>query len=486
MHCRPACIWHFPQPVWLVNGYRKQILILVGGKNRRSSEPKPTFQGVSLSGGQFTKRKPIYESFLDFIPNHNFPESIYKVLERKERHVLQMENKVQKIKGSRRGLTFSFVSQETDFIPGTHYRYAVYPDEGRVVILPSTDGGNTVSKKKVGLQMKSLIDLRSKEIRELTAKADRMEIEFCDGYIEVSMIAKAENQICAVIGKIAVAPQLAKAAGCEAAEFVQSKLPRIHPWTDERVHKEIPDVIRTISLFSGAGMLDYAFAKDPCFEIVYAAEYAHDAVTTYRGNIGDHIHECDIRSLHGSDFPKADLMIGGPPCQPFSAANRHDSARGDNHPEGDMFKHYLRLIRESGVKAFLIENVPALLSDKGRYYLDLIRHMLPDFTTKSKLITDCDVGGYTKRKRAIIIGSRIGEPMIPELFFKPARTVGDALRNVDHSWPNAEDITVSSETVKRKISMIPEGGNWRDLPEEYWTKVFIPICIVGSTVTNHL
>ena len=76
-------------------------------------------------------------------------------------------------------------------------------------------------------------------------------------------------------------------------------------------------------------MLDYAFAKDPCFEIVYAAEYAHDAVTTYRGNIGDHIHECDIRSLHGSDFPKADLMIGGPPCQPFSAANRHDSARGD-------------------------------------------------------------------------------------------------------------------------------------------------------------
>lgn len=169
-------------------------------------------------------------------------------------------------------------------------------------------------------------------------------------------------------------------------------------------------------------MLDYAFAKDPCFEIVYAAEYAHDAVTTYRGNIGDHIHECDIRSLHGSDFPKADLMIGGPPCQPFSAANRHDSARGDNHPEGDMFKHYLRLIRESGVKAFLIENVPALLSDKGGYYLDLIRHMLPDFTTKSKLITDCDVGGYTKRKRAIIIGSRIGEPMIPELFFKPART----------------------------------------------------------------
>ena len=136
-----------------------------------------------------------------------------------------MENKVQKIKGSRRGLTFSFVSQETDFIPGTHYRYAVYPDEGRVVILPSTDGGNTVSKKKVGLQMKSLIDLRSKEIRELTAKADRMEIEFCDGYIEVSMIAKAENQICAVIGKIAVAPQLAKAAGCEAAEFVQSKHP---------------------------------------------------------------------------------------------------------------------------------------------------------------------------------------------------------------------------------------------------------------------
>lgn len=135
-----------------------------------------------------------------------------------------------------------------------------------------------------------------------------------------------------------------------------------------------------------------------------------------------------------------------------------------------MFAHYLRLVRESGVRAFLIENVPGLLSASMGHYMDLIKAILPDYSVSAKVITDCDLGGYTKRKRAVLIGSKGETPVIPDVKMRPVRTAGEALSRVKPDWPNFSDVTVSSEWVRKKISMIPEGGNWHDLPEKYWTK----------------
>lgn len=379
-----------------------------------------------------------------------------------------MEKK--KIKGSKRGLTFSFISQNPFFVPGKHYRYILHKDENRITIIPSDDGGNTISRKRSGQHIKSLIDLRSKEVLELVRTADQLEIEFIDGYIQVIAIQKEKVHQKAQIHYLYMEQELLKAAGAECTTTLSSHIPNHEPWTDPILQKQTTDTIRVISLFSGAGMLDYTFQTDPRFEIVFAAEYAHDAVETYRHNIGNHIQECDIRTLHGATLPKADVIIGGPPCQPFSNANRHDEARGELHPEGDMFAHYLRLVRECHAKAFLIENVPGLLSAKMGYYLDLLKQKLPDFKLAEKIITDCDLGGFTKRKRAIIIGSRIGAPAIPDLKIRPVKTAGMALKTVDNTWPNYSDVTQSSPLVKKKISMIPEGGNWTDLPQEYWTK----------------
>lgn len=377
-----------------------------------------------------------------------------------------------KIKGSKRGLTFSFTTSNEHFVPGAHYRYIIDKTASKIIIIPSTDGGNTISKKRSGLHIKSLVDLRSKEILEIVSTAEYLDIEFTEDCIQISAHEKTKSKAISKITHFQFAPELLMAVGCENSVItdITKQLPNIYPWDDPQLQKQIPSVLKVISLFSGAGMLDYEFARDPRFEIVYAAEYAHDAVETYRYNIGNHIEECDIRNLHGKDLPKADIIIGGPPCQPFSNANRHSNARGELHSEADMFAHYLRLVRECNVKAFLIENVPGLLSSKMGYYIALLKEKLPDFHIAQKIITDYDLGGFTKRKRAIIIGSKSNTPDIPDLKMMPAKTAGSALINVTKDWPNFFDVTESSDMVKKKISLIPEGGNWQDLPREYWTK----------------
>ena len=382
---------------------------------------------------------------------------------------------MKEIKKSNRGLTFSFHGTEK-FQPGAHYRYVI--EKNRIVIAPSDEGGNVISRKRSGLKIKSLIDLRSREVREVVSTADHMEIEFCDDMICVYIIkAKDSEKIISFekeknhISELYLAKELLMAAGCEKEIVIPTADHCVI--TDSKIkehHRELTDVIRVISLFSGAGMLDKAFLENGHFDIVYAADYEQDAVKTYQKNIGEHIERVDIRTLKGDMIPKADIIIGGPPCQPSSNANRHAGARGILHPEGDMFSHYVRLVKECGVKAFFIENVPFLLTGKCSDYMDLLKEKLSEYEIVSGVITDCDVGGFTKRKRAFVIGSKVGTPVIPDIRFRPVRCVKDALSKVDESWPNFFDITKSSEHVRKKISLIPEGGNWKDLPEELWTK----------------
>ena len=381
------------------------------------------------------------------------------------------------LKGSKRGLTFSFYGNG-QFEPGKKYQYVINPEESLIIIAPSDTTGNQISRKKCGKRIKSLIDIRSREIREMVSRAKTMKIDIRENEILVHLFEQPqEAEIIRLdskgkIGTIALSRELLRAAGGEdivweaCAESPDPECSSLKP----KEKQDISDVIRVISLFSGAGMLDYPFSADKHFDIVYAAEYDSDAVETYRRNIGGHIHRIDIRTLTGNDLPNTDVIIGGPPCQPFSNANRHDGARFENHKEGDMFGHFIRLIRECCAKVFLIENVPGLLSNQDGYYIRMLEEKLPEYEVASAVVSDCDLGGYTTRKRAVVIGSRIGSPVIPRLKVFPLKTVGDALKKVDHTWPNAADITKSNDLVKKKISMIPEGGNWRDLPEELWTK----------------
>ena len=84
-----------------------------------------------------------------------------------------------------------------------------------------------------------------------------------------------------------------------------------------------------VSLFSGGGGLDLGFINAG-YKVVWAIDNNSNAVNTYKKNIGSHIKYADITQEDVEQIPKADVVIGGPPCQSFSlAGNRHiEDARG--------------------------------------------------------------------------------------------------------------------------------------------------------------
>ena len=102
------------------------------------------------------------------------------------------------------------------------------------MILPSKDGGNTVSRKRSGLRIKSLIDLRSRDILELVSVSDHMEIEFQDECILVAIHQKAENGRQAEIRYLNLMPELLMAAGNENAviNHICGHMPQTGPWED--------------------------------------------------------------------------------------------------------------------------------------------------------------------------------------------------------------------------------------------------------------
>lgn len=133
-------------------------------------------------------------------------------------------------------------------------------------------------------------------------------------------------------------------------------------------------MIKTIDLFAGAGGLSYGFKMTGEFKFVAAAEINKNARETYSRNIVDNPEEFEfIENVVKFDFSKLkarvgdiDVVIGGPPCQGFSNANRQK-----NHlisMNNSLVKDYFRAIKQIQPKAFVMENVSMLRSDTHRFY----------------------------------------------------------------------------------------------------------------------
>ena len=129
-----------------------------------------------------------------------------------------------------------------------------------------------------------------------------------------------------------------------------------------------------IDLFAGAGGLSYGFLQTGRFQIVAAAEINENARSTYMRNIADDVPGFQfIDNVVGYDFAMLneqlggiDVVIGGPPCQGFSNANRQK-----NHlisMNNSLVKEYFRAIKSIRPCAFVMENVSMLRSDTHRFY----------------------------------------------------------------------------------------------------------------------
>ena len=133
-------------------------------------------------------------------------------------------------------------------------------------------------------------------------------------------------------------------------------------------------MLKTIDLFAGAGGLSLGFKLAGGYKIMAAAEINDNARATYKANIANDDNDfVFIENVIGYDFAKInemlggiDVVIGGPPCQGFSNANRQK-----NHiisMNNGLVKEFFRAIKEIKPKAFVMENVSMLRSETHRFY----------------------------------------------------------------------------------------------------------------------
>jgi len=228
---------------------------------------------------------------------------------------------------------------------------------------------------------------------------------------------------------------------------------------------------RVIELFAGCGGMALGF-KMAGFRTVLANEWDRDACDTLRANISDRVLNCAIQEI--DSFPEADVVAGGPPCQGFSNLGE----RVPNDPRNQLWRHYFRCIDIVRPKVFVLENVPPLL--KSAEYQEMIRvaHQL-GYRVEGRVLNAADYGVPQTRKRAIVIGSRIGEPTFPaQTHVDPAKrnlhthdlpawqTVRDAIGHLPleptgKNWHIGRNPTPKSV---QRYKCVPPGGNRWDLP----------------------
>ncbi len=183
--------------------------------------------------------------------------------------------------------------------------------------------------------------------------------------------------------------------------------------------------LKAISLFTGIGGLDFGF-EAAGYETRVALDFDPVACATVRFNRDWPVLEGPIAEIDSATILKvarlepgeADILIGGPPCQPFSKSGYW--ARGDSRrladPRADTLTEYLRVLRDTRPKAFLLENVPGLAyrgKSEGIEALqagieDINRDLGTNYALEYRALNAVDYGVPQLRERVFIIGSRDG------------------------------------------------------------------------------
>lgn len=236
-----------------------------------------------------------------------------------------------------------------------------------------------------------------------------------------------------------------------------------------RGKSECPSVPKVASFFSGAGGMDEGF-KAAGFEIFSCMDIETWACNTLRTNhkeafvIGPPGNSGDIKAITPKAFQELtgikpgqiDVFTGGPPCQPFSQAASQRFHKDDkrfkrkgfeNIEKGTLLLDYIRYIEYFRPTAFLLENVPGLLTiDCGVQLNDMLKrlHSLGYSCTEPQIVEAAGYGVPQFRSRLIVWGTLAKniKPEIPEpthgggFFLKEYNTVAQALQDIDETIPN--------------------------------------------------
>lgn len=218
---------------------------------------------------------------------------------------------------------------------------------------------------------------------------------------------------------------------------------------------------KVIELFAGAGGMTLGFHKAG-FDPVVLVEKDKSACSTLLLNMPYvDVIDSDIKDVDFTGM-EADVVMGGFPCQAFSYAGL---CEGFADIRGTLFFELIRCVREVQPKIVVCENVKGLLThDNGRTLKTMFDKFTEiGYTIDYKILNAYDYDVPQNRERLIIIAVR-DDCEIDAEFPLPSitkYTVGDALVNVPMS--PGQKYSAYKQSI---MSQVPEGGNWRDLPEE--------------------
>lgn len=233
---------------------------------------------------------------------------------------------------------------------------------------------------------------------------------------------------------------------------------------------------KIVSIFSGCGGLDLGFHEEG-YTTVWANDFAEWAVKSFKGYFGDVIHLKDITKINPYEdktIPECDMVLGGFPCQDFSIIWKQP---GLNGTRGGLFRHFAEFVDAKKPKAFVAENVKGLLTANGGKAIDTIvrdfESIAPGYVVKPHLYNFAEYGVSQFRERVLFVGVRIDtgfrfvhpKPTHGPNADKPYFTAGEALKGVEKVPYNNELINIKDKT-RQMLELIPEGGNFTDIPKD--------------------
>ncbi|EOU1841909.1 DNA cytosine methyltransferase [Clostridium perfringens] len=260
-----------------------------------------------------------------------------------------------------------------------------------------------------------------------------------------------------------------------------------------------------LDLFAGCGGLALGFKENGNFEIKLANDIWEPAMQTYCFNnkevefiLGD-IKDLDECILNKKFKTGVDVIIGGPPCQGFSMCGTRDI----NDNRNTLFYEYARIVKLTRPYIFVMENVKGLLSMKNKENKLVIEAIYDEFkklgyNIKHKVLNAKYYGVPQARERVIIVGTREDLPNNYEYPDKVLNddniyTVKDALESLPNIDSENGELEIDSrnlcsnyikkvsgnlkiynhkvpshkDEVVHRMSLVPQGGNWKDIPEEF-------------------
>ncbi len=258
----------------------------------------------------------------------------------------------------------------------------------------------------------------------------------------------------------------------ESLDFANIKAMNNSTWEIEQNIKPTREY-KSIELFAGAGGLALGLERAG-FSHVMLNEIDKDACQTLRNNFKNvEVQEEDIHNIDFSKYKgKIDFLSGGFPCQAFSYAGKQ---MGFEDTRGTLFFELARAIKEIQPKVFLCENVKGLMSHDGGKTFKTIANVIKDlgyYLVPPKVLKAVMYKVPQKRERIFLVGIKQEYTDKVKFYWPSPYKKVMTLRNAFYAGELFDTNVPESDGQKypkRKaeiLSLVPQGGNWKNLPDD--------------------